>query len=343
MRAEHWVFEGDDHAFVTHQGRRALRLKDTRAWANGVSMRDGVVEFDVNLPDAWSFHSLIFRALDGANYEEFYVRPAQSGRDDAMQYTPRYNDRTGWQLYFGDGFWANARFRPGKWMHVRVEIAGDRLRVFLDSTVPILVARLRRNALVGKIALQSAKERAYFANLRVEPARSVTNMVASPTTDRSKWAPGTIDNWEVSAAVDERSLGPELAAKTLVGQRWIQASPEDTGTVNLARYVGAADSGNTVFVRTTIQSSRDRSRKLTFGYSDRVVVYYNGRRIYAGNNGWRSRDFRYLGSIGLFDAVYLDTTERALNELVFAVSEDFGGWGIVAALSDGTATKRSGP
>ena len=43
---------------------------------------------------------------------------------------------------------------------------------------------------------------------------------------------------------------------------------------------------------------------MRFGYSDRVRVYLGGRLIYAGNNDYRSRDFRYLGTIGWFDALY---------------------------------------
>lgn len=70
-----------------------------------------------------------------------------------------------------------------------------------------------------------------------------------------------------------------------------------------------------------------------FAYSDRVRVYVNGTLLYSGDNSYRTRDFRYLGTIGLFDSVQAPLKKGA-NEVVFAVSETFGGWGIMARLSD---------
>ena len=49
--------------------------------------------------------------------------------------------------------------------------------------------------------------------------------------------------------------------------------------------------------------------------------------------GYRSRDFRYLGTIGLFDEISAPL-RPGTNELTFAVSESFGGWGILAQILD---------
>ena len=48
--------------------------------------------------------------------------------------------------------------------------------------------------------------------------------------------------------------------------------------------------------------------------------------------GYRSRDYRFLGSIGWYDTVWLPL-EQGENELVLAVSETFGGWGVQARLA----------
>jgi hypothetical protein len=90
---------------------------------------------------------------------------------------------------------------------------------------------------------------------------------------------------------------------------------------------------NTVFARITVTSEDTQSKVLSFGYSDRVRVFLNGRLLYAGNNGFRTRDYRYLGTIGFFDSVVLPLTEGR-NELWMAVSESFGGWGLQAAFED---------
>ena len=88
---------------------------------------------------------------------------------------------------------------------------------------------------------------------------------------------------------------------------------------------------NTVLARTTIQAERAQTQQLDFGFSDRARVFLNGVPLYRGDDTYRSRDYRFLGSIGWHDTVYLPL-EAGDNELSVAVSEDFGGWGVQARL-----------
>ena len=90
---------------------------------------------------------------------------------------------------------------------------------------------------------------------------------------------------------------------------------------------------NTVFVKNVIVSSRSTTKKLDFGFCDRVRVYLNGRLLFRGDDTPGSRDYRFLGSIGYFDALYLPLA-KGENEIVLAVSEDVGGWGVQAKLED---------
>ena len=88
---------------------------------------------------------------------------------------------------------------------------------------------------------------------------------------------------------------------------------------------------NTVFAATTLPADKAGTLRIRFGYSDRVVAFLNGRPIYRGISQFASRDVRFLGAIGLFDELYVPV-HAGDNELRFAVSEDFGGWGVVASL-----------
>jgi len=90
---------------------------------------------------------------------------------------------------------------------------------------------------------------------------------------------------------------------------------------------------NTVFVKKVIVSSQEQTKRLDFGFSDRVRVYLNGRLLFRGDDTYRSRDYRFLGSIGYFDSLFLPLA-KGENELLLAVSEDGGGWGIQARLED---------
>ena len=72
-----------------------------------------------------------------------------------------------------------------------------------------------------------------------------------------------------------------------------------------------------------------QTKLLELGYSDKAAVYLNGTLLYKGDNTYMSRDYRYLGTIGLFDSVALPL-KAGENELCIAVTEAFGGWGIQA-------------
>jgi hypothetical protein len=66
------------------------------------------------------------------------------------------------------------------------------------------------------------------------------------------------------------------------------------------------------------------------GYSDDIVVYLNGRPLYAGRNSMSYRDRSALGFFYPYaDAVFLPL-RKGKNELLLAVSEATAGWGFMA-------------
>ena len=92
--------------------------------------------------------------------------------------------------------------------------------------------------------------------------------------------------------------------------------------------------GAHVYARAVVRSGEAQTKALNFGFSDRGLVFLNGRLLFSGNNTYRSRSLRYLGAMTVDnDAVYLPL-EAGDNELVMVVSESFGGWGLVARLAD---------
>ena len=124
---------------------------------------------------------------------------------------------------------------------------------------------------------------------------------------------------------------------------WINIKSEPSGLVNISRFrkkarplapIVTRSPKDVVFARTTIVSDRDQIKKLSFGYSDDVVIYLNGRAVYSGRSGFVSRYPGYLGIVGVDnDSVYLNL-KKGRNELVLAVSEVFGGWGYICRLDE---------
>jgi hypothetical protein len=87
-----------------------------------------------------------------------------------------------------------------------------------------------------------------------------------------------------------------------------------------------APGSEVVFARTTIRSDRDVIRKMWVGYTDDVVVYLNGRPLYAGRNSMYYRDPNALGWFYPYaDAVFLPL-KKGPNELLLAVTETSAGW-----------------
>ncbi|RIK77412.1 hypothetical protein DCC62_09605 [candidate division KSB1 bacterium] len=83
----------------------------------------------------------------------------------------------------------------------------------------------------------------------------------------------------------------------------------------------------------------EQAKKIKFGFSDAVKVYCNDRLLYGSRNNFLSRDYRFPGTIGLFGEIYFPL-EAGDNELLMAITEIFGGWGLEAQL-EGMMTSRS--
>jgi hypothetical protein len=99
--------------------------------------------------------------------------------------------------------------------------------------------------------------------------------------------------------------------------------------INLSQLSAISDSTNTIMAKIAINSDKDQLKRLNIGYSDRIKLYCNGNALYSANNSFRTRDYRYLGTIGYFETVYLPL-KKGNNTIILAVSETFGGWGVMA-------------
>lgn len=104
---------------------------------------------------------------------------------------------------------------------------------------------------------------------------------------------------------------------------------EPSGSVNLAKFIQPIDTGKTIVAKVIIQSASEQLKGLSFGFSDYIIIYLNNKAVYKGSDNFMSRDYRFLGTIGFFDQLFLPL-KKGINELWFVVSEDFGGWGLRA-------------
>jgi glyoxylase-like metal-dependent hydrolase (beta-lactamase superfamily II) len=331
---ERWQIEALESERLFYLGQDALKIKGGSATLADLDIKNGIVEFDIAVSSDRGFAGLIFRRQDPDNYEHFYIRPHQSGNPDANQYTPVFNGVSAWQLYHGPEYAVPTSYRYDEWMHIKVVFADTRADIYIDSDEPVLrINDLKRGAISGLIGVNSANfSHAYFANLEVSKLANAYILPARATL-ASEAANGRITSWAVSEPFDHDVLEAETSISDEIreAQRWTRIEAESTGITNLASVPVEELGKNTRFARLRLSSDSHQTRLLRFGYSDSAKVYVNGELRYAGDNTYMSRDYRFLGTIGLFDAVPLQL-EKGENEILIAVTEAFGGWGIMGEL-----------
>ncbi len=316
--------------YETYMGKESMLLETGYVFTKDIDLQDGTIEVDINFPEARFFPSFLFRVHDENNYESFYVRPHQSGNPDATQYTPIFNGFAGWQLYHGQGYGTAVVLEPDTWHHIRINILGDEADIFFDDmeTPLIKVTDLKHDTRSGGMGF-SAGVPVHFAGLKYSKKKP-TLVEREPSDD--KLPEGLITSYQVSNVVSDADFRdkPVINTKNL---RWTKRVTESSGTINLAKFSIAEEGRATVLAKFTVKADEASIRQLVFGYSDFVWVYVNGVLMYGGENTFMSRDYRYLGTIGFFDAVYAHL-KKGENEILFVIGENFGGWGVKAAFTD---------
>jgi hypothetical protein len=175
---------------------------------------------------------------------------------------------------------------------------------------------------------------AYFSNLEVRPLAAGEGVIGS-AIEEAKVADTVFRKWQISSPFSESLLEGQFHLPAIDPNilDWHSVGVERNGVLNIARYERKTAEADTVLIKLNIKTDEEASRLFRFGYSDRVRIYVNGQQQFFGNAQWRSRDHRFLGTVGLHDAVPLHL-QAGTNEIFVAVSESFGGWGFVGQIED---------
>jgi hypothetical protein len=331
-----WEINASGSVLEMFEGKSSLYMYNGRAVLKDVEFFTGVLEYDIYITERRGFPGIQFRIQGEGNWEEFYVRPHQSGNPDANQYTPVFNGIGAWQLYYGDRFSVSYSYKMNAWNHIKLVVAERSAEVYInDMEVPALVIpALKREPKPGSIAFQAGGPSAFrFANLKITKTSSPT--LKGQAASLKPMPEGTIKNWSVSAPFAEKKLEAvyELSEQLKTNQKWQLLEAEERGYINISRLVPRTPQANTVFAKVAIQSDRKQVKKLDYGLSDKGMIFLNDQIIAGSQNNYASQDYRHLGTIGFFDSAYLPL-KKGKNELWIAVSENFGGWGLMARIED---------
>jgi hypothetical protein len=319
--------------------RDALYIRRGQAQLLDVDLADMVIDYSYAPTHQSGFMGVNWRIVDGSNAEQFYTRPHQSGQPDATQYQPVINGSTAWQIYAGPNDAAAVDIEAAVWSHIRIVAIGDQAEIYIDDmeTPRLHIPDLRIDNAHGGLALFMSdrpwmpETGAWFSNVSIRATTDEDRLVGTPN-EEPELPNGLITQWDVSDTFVETELdaGFDLSVDA---SSWTALPVENNGVANLARTSRRDNGNNTVLARVQVTAMEDTVRLMRFGYSDRIRLYLNGQQVYAGNAGWRARDHRHLGTIGFNDSVPLQLREGP-NEIVAAISESFGGWGVAAAIEE---------
>lgn len=335
----HWDIKAKAYVLEHYKGQDAIYIQQGGAVLKDAPFLNGTIEFDVFLTERQSFPGVYFRGVEGGNEECFFLRPHLSGKPDANQAAPAVNGLVPWQLYHGPTYSFPYTYNFDDWTHIKLVVDGDRAQVFLDhAEKPHLSWHLKHPPRAGEVSIGGSFAPMHYANFTIDPSKTEMVDFEVPGAVLEK---NIVLKWSVSDKFEEKKLSDLKNLKALIAQRsWKDTILiEENSAANISwvasRY---GTEGNTVFVKLLVHSDRKQVKRFEFGYSDRVVAILNGEAIYGGNNKWRTRDYRYLGTIGLFDSIFLPL-EKGENTLLLAVSEDFGGWGVMGRFVDNSGIR----
>jgi hypothetical protein len=329
-----WEIFGSGVTVENFQGKESFFIKQGAMLLKDVELLDGIIEADISVGPQRGFPGFAFRYQDTLNFENFYIRPHQSGNPDATQYTPVFNGSAGWQLYHGEGYSKAFAYKFNEWHHLKIDLHGLQADIYIDDMEKplIKVTELKRDWKGGRIGIIGGGVPFRVANVQYTPKQgSAPVRPAVPINGTG----GIITKWQVSNAVDMKMFNKQFQLTNDLKNkiRFTTQQSEPSGTINLANFTQAGDTNRTIIARFDLESASDQIIGMSFGFSDFVTVYVNDRAIFSGSDNFLSRDYRYLGTIGFFDRIYLPL-KKGNNEVWFVVSENFGGWGVKAMIEE---------
>jgi hypothetical protein len=159
---------------------------------------------------------------------------------------------------------------------------------------------------------------------------------------------GLITRWQLSPSFAVEPGRPVTSLPdSLVGSkdRWPTFSAEPTGVFVIGRHLARPARQSGAIARLLLRAPTDGVQRMRLGYSDYVTVFVNGRPLFLGDAHYSYDAPRQEGLIGLSQATIWLPVTRGDNEILLAVSDGFGGWGLTAQLepADGARLVMASP
>lgn len=346
MTASHWTVSQGGVEFVQHLGVDAIELKagnyaqhikTGEAVLNDVVFSNGTIEFDVD-PTGSMGSGFGFRRRDKDTYEDFYLRPKPKCDEapDCLQYAPQTHGVLLWDLY--PQYQGPAPLHDGGWNHIKVVVSGLRMNIYVNgATTPTLhVGRLEGDVQEGGLVIQGP---GFFANMTITPG-AVEGLAAKPEMDATAGDARYVRYWQLSPLSELMAeKDPVLADMPPATAAWQPITAERGGLVNVSRVYGLPlprPARGMVWLKTTIRSDRDQTKKVAMGWAREAWVYVNGKEVYADKNLYMPASARKNpdGRCSLENGGFELPLKKGDNEVAVAVDSNFYGLAVILRLDD---------
>jgi hypothetical protein len=318
--------------------------------AKNADFSEGVIEFDIQPTDS-NFASFYFHRQDALETECFYFRTGwAAGHPDIMegvQYTPVLKGVSCWNLM--PQYQGNANFRQDAWNHVRIQITGRQMQIFVNSNgrPTLTIPMLEGNTTHGSFAFEGQMTVAHFV-IHPKPATSSNPLSGLEGYDPTDNDPRYLRHWQVSSP-DTIPAGIDFGKNLMPGKQtvWSPILAERRGLINLTRLYGnlpnryeGGPPRRIVWLKTTLKPDREWNYKLNLGFTNEVWVFLNGRYLYIGKNYYDEPSMKTpRARVSIENCSFNLPLKAGDNELLIGVGNDFFGWGIVARLDDNLGVK----
>ncbi|MEM9529084.1 MAG: hypothetical protein AAGA31_20915, partial [Bacteroidota bacterium] len=226
-----------------------------------------------------------------------------------------------------------ADIKSATWNHLKFVISEKQLKFYFNGEEKLWVPELLGRDPSGGLSLSGG---GLYANLRVTPG-ATENLPAAAGADLTLHDARFLRDWEVSEE-QELPMNSFITAAQLADsmKQWRAVTAERGGLINLTREVSspfANQDRRLVWLRTTIESTVEQTRRLSLGFSDDVWVFANKGFVYLDMNMYgQPINKQPNGRLSVENTTFDLTLKKGKNEIWIAVASNFFGWGIMARL-----------
>lgn len=326
LNAKNYSFEGKSWTIINvtnnsqaskqlsiENGIEILQLPKSYIALLDNSFKNFTLEFDIK---GGAMPGVGFRSDSLINYEYFYLRLGNSGKNSALQYFPVYNCAESWMIYNYPKYESFAEFPDNDWIHVKFDVFNDNMRVFINNNeTPNMEVKLKNTDLTsGQIFLKSGFADSFFKNVKINEMTDSFNI--EETTNPNKY----IQSWNLSEQFKINFNGqPEIYSnyeKQTKNHNWIQAKADNDGIVNISKYYSYPR--NTIIAISELYSDFDKEIDLLFDYTFSIVIGLNDEILFCGTEMDSKNNMRMMDA----EENLKLNLKQGKNKLVFFIKAD---------------------